>query len=318
MVVGLPGILLAVLFRWLVKEPARGSSDVVEAPRLAEDVSAPPIKRGLAYEFSEFGSVAKTLLGIWPVFNMVAGVTVASFASYGVNAFVPAYLVRGFGMGYAQAGLVFGLVAGVSTGLGTLAGGFLTDRLGKASAAWYPLVPAIGIAIATPLYILAYLQPTWQAMALILLVPGVVHYTYLAPTFAVVQNSVETRRRATATALLFFILNLIALGGGPPFTGWVIDHIAQWNFGHPGAHGILDSVFGAFTEKGADFQHLCPGGAAPKGSPPEALAACKSALSQSTKQGIVVTACFYAWAAGHYFLAAIGMNKHMQGRIARG
>jgi hypothetical protein len=62
---------------------------------------------------------------------------------------------------------------------------------------------------------------------------------YLAPTFGVVQNSVEPRRRATATALLFFFLNLIALGGGPVFTGWLIDHLAQYNFNVPNAGGVI-------------------------------------------------------------------------------
>ena len=46
----------------------------------------------------------------------------------------------------------------------------------------------------------------------------------LATTFGVVQNSVESHRRATATALLYIILNVVSLGGGPLFTGWVIDH----------------------------------------------------------------------------------------------
>jgi hypothetical protein len=57
--------------------------------------------------------------------------------------------------------------------------------------------PAIGLLIATPIYIAPICRPSWQATALILLVPGIFHYVYLAPTFGVVQNSVEPRRRAT-------------------------------------------------------------------------------------------------------------------------
>ena len=94
--VGLPGVLLAILFRWLVKEPTRGASDVIESPLRPEDVSAPPIRRGLAHEFSEFEAVAKTLFGVWPVFHMMAGITLCSFAGYGVNGFVPPFFVRQF------------------------------------------------------------------------------------------------------------------------------------------------------------------------------------------------------------------------------
>ena len=73
-------------------------------------------------------------------------------------------------------------------------------------------MPAIGIAIACPLYILVFTRPDWKLAAGLLLIPGVFHYIYLGPTFGVIQNTVDTRRRATATALLFFVLNFIALG----------------------------------------------------------------------------------------------------------
>jgi len=35
--------------------------------------------------------------------------------------------------------------------------------------------------------------------------------------------------RAMSTALFFFILNMVALGGGPTFTGWLIDVFKQGN-----------------------------------------------------------------------------------------
>jgi MFS family permease len=243
-------------------------------------------------------------------------VTISSFASYGSGQFLPAYLRSAFGLGLAQVGLIVGLIAGFSAGLGTLVGGFLTDVLGRRSARWYALVPAIGLAVATPLYMLAYLQPDWRRAALILLVPGVFHYTYLAPTFAVVQNSVEARRRATATAILFFFLNLIALGGGPPFTGWVIDRLATWNLAHPEVRSFGASLAGALhLDALPAFSHACPGGAAPKGSGAEAAAACRGVLARSTGQGIIVAVGFYAWASLHYFLAAIGLQRHMRGRL---
>lgn len=65
------------------------------------------------------------------------------------------------------------------------------------------LVPAIGLLIAGPLYIWAYIQPSWQAAATILLLPGIFAYTCLGPTYGVVQNAVLPNERATATALLF-------------------------------------------------------------------------------------------------------------------
>lgn len=317
-IVGLPGILLALLVKLVVKEPPRGHSEIVERPIEAEDVVVEPVAKpafSLANEFAEIWAVTKILFGKWPVLHMVLGVTIASFGSYGSNAFAPPYFVRAFGLGLAQVGLIVGLVGGFSAGVGTLVGGFLTDWAGKRNVKWYALTPAIGLLIATPIYIVAYSQADWQKTALLLLIPGIFHYTYLAPTFGVVQNSVEPRRRATATALLFFFLNLIALGGGPVFTGWLIDHLAQFNFNNPGSTGILHALAGSFGDAGAaSFTASCPGGLAPKGSAPELAKACVGAMALSTQQGIIVSLCFYAWAGVHYALAAIGLAKHMKER----
>ncbi|KSB87946.1 MFS transporter [Caulobacter vibrioides] len=316
-IVGLPGILLAILVKLIVKEPPRGHSDVVETPLEPEAVTpVEPAKPAfsLKKEFSELWVVTKVLFGKWPVLHMVLGVTIASFGSYGSGAFAPPYFVRAFGLGLAQVGLIVGLIGGFSAGVGTLVGGFLSDWAGKRSAKWYALTPAIGLIVCTPIYIIAYLQTDWQMTALILLIPGVFHYVYLAPTFGVVQNSVEPRRRATATALLFFFLNLIALGGGPVFTGWLIDHLAGFHFNHPQAGGIFTALGGMFSPGQIDFAAACPGGIAPKGAGIEAAKACGSAMARATQQGIIVSLCFYAWAGVHYALAAIGMVKHMKSR----
>jgi hypothetical protein len=42
------------------------------------------------------------------------------------------------------------------------------------------------------------------------------------------------------------------------------------------------------------------------------MSACKSAMALSSRQGIIISICFYAWASIHYFLAAIGLAKHMK------
>ena len=121
---------------------------------------------------------------------------------------------------------------------------------------------------------------------------------------------------------MFFFLNLIALGGGPPFTGWVIDQFAQWNFNHAGGAGVMASLTGALGDLfghhtgAASFAAQCPGGVAPKGSPAELAGACHAALSNATRQGIIVSLCFYVWAGIHYFLGAIGLAKHMRERAA--
>ncbi len=315
-IVGLPGLILAAIVKLVVKEPPRGHSESSQHPLEPEAVvvvDQPAFSMGA--ELRELWHVTKALFGKWPVLNMVLGVTIASFGSYGSGAFVPAYFVRAFHLNLASVGLIVGLIGGFSSGLGTLAGGFVTDWAAKRSAKWYALTPAIGLLICTPIYIAAYLQNDWKATAMILLVPGIFHYTYLAPTFAVVQNTVEPRRRATATALLFFFLNLIALGGGPVFTGWLIDHLAAFSFSHPGNAGVFDTLTHSFGGAASiDFAKVCPGGLAPKGSAPELMKRCSSTLAHASQQGIIISLCFYAWAGVHYALAGFGLVKHMRDR----
>ncbi len=320
MAVGAPGLILAVMVKLIVKEPPRGHSDPVQRPILVEDVTAEavaaPTDHWLVTEFKELGAVTASLFGHWPVLNMILGITVASFAGYGVGQFAPPYFNRAYNLDYATVGLIFGLVGGISSGLGTLAGGFISDWASKRNAAWYALTPAIGLAVATPIYILAYRQTDWHLAALILLAPGIFHYTYLGPTFGVVQNVVETRRRATATAVMFLFLNLVALGGGPVFTGWAIDLFAHFNFNHAGQRHILGALPHLFdgavgSAPAGQFAIACPGGAAPHGAPAAIAARCRTALVLGTRQGILVTICFYAWGAFHYLLGSFGLAKRL-------
>ncbi|HEV2532522.1 MFS transporter [Phenylobacterium sp.] len=322
MVVGIPGLLVAIAIKLLIKEPPRGHSEPVARPGLAEDVvvdepAKPPAT--LATELREMGAVVATLFGKWPVLHMVMGVTLVSMGGYGAGQFVPPYFRRAFGLDYGTIGLIVGLAAGIGQGIGTLSGGFLTDRLAKAGARWYALVPAIGITIAYPIIWAVYTSASWQMAAALIVLPGIFSYTYLGPTFGVVQNMVPTRRRATATAILFFFLNLIGLGGGPMLTGWVIDHFAAFHYAHPAAPGFADALGGFFAAHPADFQAACPGGIAPKTAGAAAAAACNGALVLATRQGILIAYALGLWAAAHYLMASFGLKEAMaKARADRG
>ena len=282
-VVGVPGLILALLVKLVVKEPVRGRLDATLPP--------PPRPFSLRAEFDELKQVAASLFGRWPTLNMVLGITLTSVATYGTSSFSAPYFIRAFGLSYTEVGWITGLVGGLSAGVGTLAGGFVADRAARRHVSWYALVPAIGLSIAGPLYMWAYLQPSWQAAAAILLLPGVFAYTCLGPTYGVVQNAVQPHQRATATALLFFFLNFIALGFGPLMTGALIDHFAQLDFG------------------AANFAQLCPGGAAATTASAELEGRCSASLVTGTRWGIVATFAFHLWASAHYFLAGRSLGR---------
>ena len=265
--IGLPGVAVALLIRYLIEEPPRGH---------AEGGAGAPAGFSARIETRELAAVARALFLSWPAANVVMGFTISSFASYGAWVFIPAYFNRAFGLDFATVGVVVGLAGSVPVALGTLLGGFVTDRAATRNPGWYALVPAGGLAVATSLYLLAFAAPGWQVAAALLAVAGFFQYISLGPSFGVVQNVVGARRRATATALLYLCLT-VALAGGPLFTGWMIDHL---------------------------FGRACPVGAL--------AGRCATVLAQASRQGITVTLCFHAWAAVHYALGAIGLGRQMQ------
>jgi predicted MFS family arabinose efflux permease len=282
-VVGLPGVALALIVRLMVRDPPRGMSE--DAPgTLSPD--PPPIM-----------TVARRLFGTRCFAHIAAGATLTSFVGYGTGTFVQPYFVRMFGLTYAEVGLVFGLLNGISAGAGTILGGMLADTAGRRGAHWYALVPAIGVLLAAPLYALAFTRDTWFLAAGLLLLPGIFHYSYIGPTLGVMHNLIGPRMRATATALFFLVLNLIALGIGPYFTGLLIDHYSERQF----------------LERGlVDFAASCPGGQAPPGAIAELAQACRESLGLGTRQGIVLTLLLLVWAAWHYAWAARSIRRDLE------
>lgn len=300
--VGLPGIILALLIRCLVSEPRRGQSEGASGAPAARGTKRVRAPFALGSERAELTAAARSLFLSWPAANMILGITLASFASYGSFAFLPAYFHRAFALDYATIGVALGLAGSVPVALGTLAGGFVTDALGRRHGRWYALVPAAGLLIATPFYLAALQQRDWINAVVLLAIPGFFQYVLLGPTFGVIQNVVAIGHRATATALVFLCLNVLALGGGSLFTGWLIDHLAAAQFSYPGV--------------GA-FQVACPGGSAPAGAPPGLKAACDATLARASREGIFVTLTLYGWAALHYLMAARGLEALLHAAARR-
>lgn len=316
MIVGAPGVLMALILRLVVKEPARGHAEMQANPADPEALAPPALKPlSLSSELSELKAVAGALFGKWPLLNLVLGFALMTLATSGTNQFSPPYFIRTFGLDFATVGLITGLVSGISSGTGMLAGGFLTDWLSRRNGVWYALVPAIGACIATPIFMTAYSLDDWKAAALVLLLPGMFAHTYFGPVFGVVQNAVGAQQRATATALIYIVITVIGVGCGPLVVGWMIDHLAAYHYGHPGDGGWLSNLTGAFSASsdiGAGFAKACPGGAAPKGAAHAAAAACKVALTAGTREGQRLAFLFMIWAAAHFAMASFGLNKELR------
>lgn len=208
--VGLPGILLAVVVRFTIREPERGGSE------------RGPVDTGK----DSLLEVASFLLSRKTFVLAALGCGLAAFASYGFGAWVPAFLGRVRGMGAGEIGTWIGLTNGIGGAAGAIAAGYLADRLARRDLRWYLWIPAIGIASAIPIGI-PFLFLDNKVVSLLLFLPfSFCAATFLGPILAVIYVLVKVRMRALSSAILFFILNLIGLGAGPQAVGILNDLLA--------------------------------------------------------------------------------------------
>ncbi|MEO1016031.1 MAG: MFS transporter [Pseudomonadota bacterium] len=206
--VGIPGVLLAIIMRLTVREPIRGASDGIAAAPVS-------LREGV-------GALA-SIPSFW---GITTAVTLASFTGYGTGLWIVDFYRRTYELSYLEITLPLALLNGVAYGIGTFLGGWLTDRAAKTDKGAYGWIPALGMLATIPAGWLSVWSPTalgaflWSAPFLIGL--GM----YLGPSFSIVQTLAPVRMRAFATALFFFILNLIALGGAPLWVGALSDILA--------------------------------------------------------------------------------------------
>lgn len=206
-VVGIPGILLAILVRFTIREPERGMAE----GRVAA-VEQPSISETLAYLWKK------------PSFRHLAfAAALTSFVGYGVVTWVPTFLIRSYGMGTGEIGTWFGLILGIPGGIGIALGGYLADKLGERNTRWYLWTTAVALLIATPFSIAIYLSTTASFALMAMIIPILLGNFYQATTFSQTQGLVELRMRAVAAGILLFIINIIGLGLGPTFVGILTD-----------------------------------------------------------------------------------------------
>ena len=206
---GLTGIALAVIVKLVLKEPVRGAMELTSGTT----ISKPPFLESL-----------KVLMRIPAWWAMCFGIAFGSFVSYAKSAFQTKYLVTlDPSFDFQTLVIILGIMNGTTYAGGAFFGARLADRWGKKDIRAYGWLPAIAMLLCLPVGIIGWwvdsveMHLVFATFALLLL--GI----YLGPSFAIAQTLAPIHMRAMSTALFFFILNMIALGGGPTFAGWLMD-----------------------------------------------------------------------------------------------
>jgi predicted MFS family arabinose efflux permease len=272
LLLGVPGVVLAIVARLTLRDPPRGLSEGETAQASEPIPSTRDVFRHLWARIS--------------FRHIVAALAMTYFAAAGIGSFVPQYFARVYNLPLGKSGLLFGLVGASSSLVGNLTGGMVVDWISRRDRRWYTWLPAFGVLVAAPLYLAAFAIGVPIFTTGLLVVAGVFMFLHYAPSQAVLQNMVKPRMRATAAFIFFFIVSMLGYGVGPTLLGLISDGLARHEF----------TV--------GDYVSMCPGGAARSGAAVALASACHAAAAAGIRGAMIVMSCLFFWAALHFWLAA--------------
>jgi MFS family permease len=208
MCVGAPGLVVALLL-FTLREPPRH----IDAARSAQ-----------AQSWSETGHY---LMRYRTAFALqLSGYCCIALAAYGMGSWIPTYFIRIHHWPASQAGIFYGLMLSVLGTAGGVTGGVIGDRwLARGRADARLMLSLVAALFWMPLILLAvYTSDAWSALAFFGLASAMSSLINgLGPT--TIQDIVPDWLRGQASALYFFVLNLLGLGVGPTAIALVTDRI---------------------------------------------------------------------------------------------
>ena len=206
-VVGLPGVVLAVVVRYTMAEPIRGLSE----NRTADSSS------------TTFTGVLGVLWTARAFRHIALGAALNAFASYSISNWTASFMIRSHEMSTGELGTWLAMIMGFGGAVGVLCGGLLADRLAPKDKRWHVWLPGIAGIVALPFMVSVYLVDGKYTALMCMIIPAIMSNVYLGNALAMSHGLVGLRMRAMASAILFFILNIIGLGAGPWTVGMVSD-----------------------------------------------------------------------------------------------
>jgi MFS family permease len=207
-VVGFPGIIIAALLYFTVKEPRHGIQDGTHADTRNYGVG----------ETLRFFVENKTY------FLVVIGFTFSGFADLALSTWYVPYMERVHGVTMLEASTFGGTLNSIGGLAGVLLGGAIIGYLGKKDDRWRIVGPGITSLIAAPLLVAFLFAPMpWTYAGAFF---AMIFMAFrMGPILGLVQIVVKVRMRAFAAATLFLIGTLIGSGGGPLLIGALNDHL---------------------------------------------------------------------------------------------
>lgn len=211
--VGAPGLLLALLMRLSVQEPPR-------AAIAAGSVANTP-------------SLRETLASLWKRRSyraIVLTVAFASLAGYGTLGWGPTYFLRVHGLTPAEVGLWFGLVSASALFIGGTASGLLSDWAGRYDMRWYMRIAAFGPLASIPFGLwFAFSESPRNALIALFMMFALLSM-HSPPSYAISQTLAPPRTRAVASVMMGMFTTIAGMGIAPVIIG-VCNDLLSPRFG---------------------------------------------------------------------------------------
>jgi MFS family permease len=206
---GIPGVLLAILARVTIIEPRTVATHTSNHVRVLPPMSA----------------VLGTLWRQRSCRHLCAALILLYTMSLGLAPWYAAFMIRSHAMSTAELGVWMGLIFGIAGLGGVLLGGYAAGR-------WFADEPrqmkATAVTVASAVvFFVGFLTLSQKYAALAALIPLVMIFgAFLGPTYALMQRLVPDEMRATMMALVMLLANLIGMGTGPQLVGIFSDALA--------------------------------------------------------------------------------------------
>ena len=198
---GVPGLLLATPL-WRLRDPVRVLSGSPES-RLSSGY----------HEFLQNRSFITATL------SMAA----MTFALGGLAQWAPSFLNRMHGLDVAKGNTIFGGLTVVSGIIGTLAGGWLGDRMQARSESGYLLVSGWGFVLGTPLLAWAIVAHDLNASLGAIFMAETLLFLNTGPLNTVIVNVSAPKVRAMAFAINIFAIHALGDAVSPAIIGVLSD-----------------------------------------------------------------------------------------------
>jgi sugar phosphate permease len=239
-VVGLAGVILAPIFRLLVRDPKRGGYDA-PAPVAPASEDVDPVPGADAARGAEttpavaaqptFMDAVRTVLPK-PTFWLLAfGAACSSVCGYGVAFWLPTFFQRSLGLSLEETAWYYSAITLFGGMMGIWLGGWLADRFGGGRRSVYPLVPACAFLVALPFFYLSLNAPNLALAFPLFLIPTALNLAWLGPVVTSVQHLAPASMRSQASAMFLLINNLVGIALGTYYFGFVSD-LLQPMFGN--------------------------------------------------------------------------------------